>query len=121
MAKPPYSIKVINSGTVGASDTGVTTPLWTGNYWKKTVVVKTTTNCNVYVKACPDGTDVGFIVSGYSNSEGGSTDDGDYVNVANNEVVAIPCDIHCNYLVIVVDNQDAAACTVDAWITGVGQ
>ena len=121
MAKPPSSLKIIDGGSVGANDTGVTSPLYVGNYWKKTINIKTTKNCNVYAHSSPDGTEVMHIKSGYSTSEGGSTDDGDYVHVCNNASIAFDVDVHCNYLILVVDNQEASACTVDAWLTGVGQ
>lgn len=121
MAKPPVSIQVVANGTIDASGTAITTPLWTGSYWKKTIYISTAGSIKAYIKASPDGVNFHFLKSGYLGSQGGSTDDGAFEHAINNVATAIECDIHCDYIQIVFDNQGASAITdLTVWISGVG-
>jgi hypothetical protein len=122
-AQPPPAIQIVKNGAINASGTAVTEPLFVGNYWKKTIHVKTSGSVKVYARSCPSGDieDLYFVKSGYTSSAGGSADDAAYEHATAGEADCFDVDIHMAYVVLVIDNQAASAIDdLQIWLTGVG-
>lgn len=107
-------VTLINAGAITSGNTGVTTALETHTYEKKTIYVKSSGACTVYVKGGVDSDNMCFGKTG----DLGGTEDEDLSWSCDTELICFPIYTHMDFLQVVVDNTEGADITVSVWFSG---
>lgn len=96
-------------GVITAGNTGYCLPFLIENDQKKTIYVKTTADCTVYIKGGIDDSNMHFLMKDVSNV---------WSMGVNNDMKCIDIDEHLRYMQIIVDNTDASDSTTKVSISG---